>query len=718
MARRLFIIILLIQLVPTGVASAFGQHKSSPQVWAKDIKTITERLAEDYLAEGVDYHKVEAVVSSLKQDGSWPGIDYVTVSNDFPAGLHLKKLMLMANAYARQGSGFYRNKELRQKILLGYNYYLDKKPTSKNWWYNDIGAQQDYMAGLILMKGQIANADLIRYASYLKDLTDNPAHRGMNRIWVSAITIAKGCLENDYLLVGKGFQSVAATLVIANEQGIEGIKTDNSFHQHRPQLYSGGYGMGFAESTAKLMALSANTSFHATFSAEKKRIFSDLLLYGHQLFSYRGAVDFGTIGRNIARPNSISPISLVTLDQMMVIDSQRKSAFRDWKSHIQGAAFPKPFLGSRYFWKSDIMTYHGEDYYLSAKVISTRTNGTEMLNAENLKGYNLPLGATNIMKTGGEYKNIFPIWDWTRVPGTTAVMNQSATVLPWYLFGTNEFAGGISNGEAGVIAYEHSYNGVQAKKAYFFVDGSMLCLGAGINAIRTQQVVTSVNQCYQDGEVVTGGKGNVEGTRFTDSLSTSKGVELHWVYHAGVGYIFPAGGNLTLKNAVQTGSWKSINQSGSEELISKPVFSLWLNHGTAPSEDSYCYIVRPERSLESFKSHVHANGFIILKNDKNIQAVKYGHSYFVVFYKPGAVDLGKNLQVSSDSKAVFMMEEKEDGYQLSLADPTHQQKEANLSFSLLKDAAAPSQENGTTRLNFIFPQGDDQGSAVNRFYKK
>lgn len=241
--------------------------------------------------------------------------------------------------------------------------------------------------------------------------------------------------------------------------------------------------MGFAESTAALMALSANTTFNSAFSEEKKKIFSDMLLYGHQLFSYRDAVDFGTIGRNISRPDAIHGINPVTLDKMTVIDPQQATAFTEWKSHLQGAPFPHRFTGNRYFWKSDIMTHHGADYYLSAKVISTRTNGTEMLNGENLKGYNLPLGATNIMKTGAEYKNIFPVWDWTRIPGTTAVMNPSATVLPWYLFGTNEFAGGVSNGQIGAIAYEHSYNGVQAKKAYFFVDGTMLCLGAGIHAI-------------------------------------------------------------------------------------------------------------------------------------------------------------------------------------------------------------------------------------------
>lgn len=90
-----------------------------------------------------------------------------------------------------------------------------------------------------------------------------------------------------------------------------------------------------------------------------------------------------------------------------------------------------------------------------------------MLNGQNLKGYYLPLGATNIMTTGHEYDDAFVVWDWTRVPGTTAVANQSTADLRWYLFGSNQFGGGVSNAHNGVMAYEHAYQGVEARKAYF-----------------------------------------------------------------------------------------------------------------------------------------------------------------------------------------------------------------------------------------------------------
>ena len=41
------------------------------------------------------------------------------------------------------------------------------------------------------------------------------------------------------------------------------------------------------------------------------------------------------------------------------------------------------------------------------------------------------------MTTGHEYDDAFVVWDWTRVPGTTAGANQTTADLRWYLFGSN-----------------------------------------------------------------------------------------------------------------------------------------------------------------------------------------------------------------------------------------------------------------------------------------
>lgn len=68
---------------------------------------------------------------------------------------------------------------------------------------------------------------------------------------------------------------------------------------------------------------------------------------------------------------------------------------------------------------------------------------------------------------GKQYEGIFPVWNWNKIPGTTAVQHPDSARLEGYLFGRNRFGGGVSNGRNGVIAYEHCYRGVKAKRLTF-----------------------------------------------------------------------------------------------------------------------------------------------------------------------------------------------------------------------------------------------------------
>lgn len=436
----------------------------------KEVDEMTGRLVASYLEAKVDEDIIAGYASALRSDGSFPDLDYVTVHEGsfYPAGSHLKRLKSMAIAYRKPGNKYYNSGKLLQQIVAGIDYWYKVRPKSRNWWFGDIGVPQDYMVPLILLKGKISEKKLLHYSSYLQDLTGNKGHKGKNRTWVSAVTIHKGCIEDNIELIRTGIESIASTIKIVPKQGDEGIKVDGSFHQHRPQLYSGGYGLSYVDDIAYYLRLVKGTAFESYFTQEKKEIFINLLMGGHRLLGYRETFDFGAIGRNISRSEGLSNISPVTLEYMEQNDPEHVADYSAWKKHLFGAPFPAP--GNKYFWKSDIMVQHGAGYYLSAKVISTRTNGTEMLNNENLKGYNLPLGATNILTSGKEYGGIFPVWNWNRIPGTTAIQHPDSARLEGYLFGKNRYGGGVSNGKNGVIAYEHCYKGVKAKKAYFFYE--------------------------------------------------------------------------------------------------------------------------------------------------------------------------------------------------------------------------------------------------------
>lgn len=671
-------------------------------VEAKDISTearkaldeMTGRLVSSHLETRVDEEVVAGYMKAMRPDGSFPDLDYVTVHEGafYPSGTHLERLKNMAIAYRKSGNKHYNSGRLLKRIVAGIDYWYKVRPESKNWWFGDIGAPQDYMVSLILLKGKISEKKLLHYSSYLQDLTGNKAYKGKNRTWVSGITIHKGCIEDNIELVQIGFKSIASTIEIVSRQGDEGIKADGSFHQHRPQLYSGGYGLSYVDDIAYYLQLVKDTAFESYFTQEKKNIFFNLLLGGHRLFGYRETFDFGAVGRNISRQEGLGNISPVTLERMEKNDPQHAVDYLAWKGHLSGAPFPVP--GNKYFWKSDIMVQHGPNYYLSAKVISTRTNGTEMLNSENLKGYNLPLGTTNILTSGKEYEGIFPIWNWNKIPGTTAVQHPDSACLEGYLFGQNEFGGGVSNGTNGVIAYEHCYRGVKASKAYFFMNDVLLCLGAGITSDAPEEVVTTVNQCFYTDKMVVG-KENAT-TVYKKNTSVKNPT---WVHHDKVGYLFPTDGEITVNSQKQAGSWKDINSSRSGKEISDDVFNLWISHGAKVKDGAYAYMVVPDKSLEDFRAFAATQHYEIVKNIATVQAVKLNRQYAIVFYRPGTVDLGDGLTLSADKQVIAYLEQRTNGYDIWVADPLYNQKKVCLTLN-------------SREVQIDFPQGELTGSSA------
>lgn len=676
---------------------------------SKSLDILTERL----VARSLRGTGMQAGHSAnMQADGSWPDINYQD-SLTARWSTHMKRLRSMAAAYSNPSGGSYLSRQLLQNIDKSFGFIYNKPLRSSNWWDTVIGGPNDYMAALILVKKHLKSDQVKKYATYLVDATPNQSHKGQNRVWVSIITIYKGCITDDPQLVEKGYTSLASTLTIEQAQGNEGIKADHSFHQHRPQLYSGGYGLGYVRDMAEMLAIAHQTVFAGLFTTEKKEILSHLALKGHQLLEYRDVADFGTIGRNITRANGVSGIDTVTLNNLSLIDPVQATDYAQWKAHLTGGTFPAAYRGNNYFWKSDIMTQHGSNYYLSAKVISTRTAGTESLNGENLKGFNLPLGATNIMTHGREYSNIFPVWDWTKIPGTTAVNHPASVLLQWYLYGSNQFAGGASDGKAGLIAYEHSYNGIQAKKAYFFLGDAMLCLGAGINALGIQTVHTTVNQAFLNGDVV------INAGNKTEQLNekSKQFRDLQWVYHDGVGYVFPEASPVTISKAPQSGNWKSINVAGSNEPVTRDVFSCWFAHGTAPTDAHYQYIVVPAATKETFLASKEPGKIKVVSNTADIQAVSYDDYYAIVFYEPGTVVMPDGLSISSRMKATVLIRHTSGGYRITAADPVHKQPELILVLNRKLEGPDVIDQGNTAEVKLTFPTGDNTGNTVSRLYK-
>jgi len=695
----------------------FGQDPEplTPQQQAS-INTITQRLEQRELAVAFDLTGVTNAYNSMLSDGTWSDVDYTTVDQYFRPGVHLNRLKDMVRAYRMPGNPFYDSADMLTKIKLGYDGFLTKNPKSSNWWYNDIGGPQNYMVPLLLLKGKMPQTELVNYSErYLRDQVNSFLGDAKNLAWVANISIYKGCIEDNYNFIDQAFKAIYSVLVIVPVQGDEGVKRDYSFHQHHAQIQSGGYGMSILTDFANAIELSEGTVFINSITPQNRQVLSDLLLQGHQLLAYRHTMDFGVSGRGITfeAPTNYATVPVNVLERMKAIDPTKAADYDAWIAHTSGSPYPSAYRGNKYFWNSDIMTQRGANYYLSAKIISKRTYGTESINGENVKGYNLPLGATNILSDGLEYDRIYAVWDWTRVPGTTAERNQASAALSDYLIGTNQFGGAVSSGQSGAIAFESDYRNLQAKKAYFMMGDAMLCLGTGINGNFSNPVNTSINQALLSGNItINDGSTQV----FTGNSATAS--NLQWVHHRNVGYIFPSGGNVTIQNQQQSGRWRDIHSLGSTATVQKDVFSLWIEHGNNPNNASYSYIVVPDKNLNDFEASVNNHGFVVVQNDVNVQAVRNDRvsKYAVVFYNAGTVNMGDGLSITSDKKAIVLLEKEGNGYKVSVADPTHLETSVRITINKKLSGPNATYTAGNTDIVVTLPLADYRGSSVVNSY--
>lgn len=683
----------------------------------EQINTLAARIRGSYTQEPLSTPEITNLYNTIQPDGSWANLTYVN-NGSWPT--HAENLYKMALAYNKPGNLYYKDAAIRDKIASGLSFLNRVRPAySNNWYQVEIGAPLFYAKALLMIKDE-ANADSVAlYSSYLSDRTDNTGYQGMNRAWVSAIAMHKGCLENKYGLISKAYNSMASCLMIST--GEEGPRIDGSFHQHHRQIQSGSYGKGFLDYFADYVKFSKGLDFESNFTTDKKALLTNLFLEGLRLLSYKKNVDFGTVGREVSRNLSMSMlISPAMLDTMALIDTVNAALYQNWRDHMN---LGTPLLDTsiKYFWKSSMLTTRYPGFYLSAKVLSNRGDGTERLNNENLKGYNLPMGATNIMQSGSEYRGIFPIWRWCRIPGTTTELSEDSARMPeGYVVGTNDFAGGLSQYDGGIIAYEHDYKGVQAKKAYVMINNQMICLGAGIYGTRPNEVVTSLDQAFSNG-TVSYSSGSGAQTFTADSVTANT---FKWIHHNKIGYIIPQGQGalMTVMNKVQYGNWADIRVGNKDSVISDTVFSAYIRHSANPSNRHYCYVVAPNVPLASMDSLYNDTAtYKFPRNEADIQAVKIAGQYTryaVVFYEPGSINMGDGLTITSSQKAIVFIKEYPSNYRISVADPIYSQGTITLKLNKQLTGAGTSYANGVTTITITMPTGENTGSTVTGFYSK
>jgi len=683
-----------------------------------ELMLLTQRLADSLVASALNkspnlIQDAQPLLARLQPDGHWDDIDYrdQSLMGEWRSAAHLDRLGCLAAAshLANDAAG----EVLAVGALRALDYWLEHDFTNPNWWWNQIGVPKRVGEALALLRERLTPTQL---AAGVQIMTRNDwsHHTGQNLVWGVAIQLVRGCLAGARTEVDTAAERLAREIRIARN-GQEGIQPDFSFHQHEAVLYSGGYGLNFACDCASLAAWLQGTTW--ALSPKLVTRLSAYLLEGQQWMVRGRTFDYSAVGREITRRGK-SAIGLAeACADMEIVDADRRVELAAFRRRLQGQASPADLLtGNRHFWKSDFMTHQRLGYYASVRMFSNRLDSTDWVcGGEGKKSHYLADGATLLYRNGDEYRDIFPAWDWRRVPGTTVEYPDAhPAVESVRTRGTRAFVGGVSDGRYGMAAMDFQRDTLTARKACFFFDREFVCLGAGITCASKLPVRTSVEQCHACGKVSIAAGDSAALKHLKDGVQSVPSPR--WVNHAGVGYLFLDPTPIFVGIAEQHGDWAEIG-TGIDGWASVKVFNLWIEHGRGVTDAHNAYAVLPEVSETEMAAYSENPPVQILANTPSLQAVWHAELRQVqaAFYQPGTLSIHDRIEITVEQPCLLLLAESEEELKLTLANPENRSLTVNVRISLpLRGGGCHMWADGSTRITMRLPGGGHAGQSVSR----
>jgi len=668
----------------------------SGMLFAKtDLELVKERVLAEILREPVDDSEISELMESLREDGSWPGINYEDLSRTgFENLIHLFNLEKLCLAYEQRSSSFYHDPKLRTAVNQSLKFWCDHDFISENWYDNQVTTPRK-MVNVLLLMDQHIKPELKEKALQISrrgSLESPGARPGADRIKFGGIAAKRGLVVGDEA----GFADImkAINKEIKFNTGGRGMQIDYSFHHRYDRVnttYS--YGTAYADVFAEWAAYVAGTEYE--FTADKIEQLIDYYLDGICKQAVYGIyVDKGTMNRSLSRKETFKPMSVRTPERLLKTSDHRKGELEEIIALRKGEVGPTDSFAT-FFWQSEHFVCQRPDYYTSVRMYSVRNQNMEYPhNSEGILNHHKGDGANFLSLRGDEYLNIWPVYDWQKIPGATILQKPKLPPENKVLMtGVTGFVGAVTDGVYGAVAFDFisPHDFTRARKGWFFFDDEYMCLGSGIESpTRNLPVVTTINQTLLKGEVMVAQEGAGE--------TIDKGEHIlnktRWVYHNGTGYLFPDSTTVHLSNREESGSWTHITKQSraSKELVTLDVFSLWIDHGTRPQGNNggfnyastipkditYQYMVVPVTTPDQMETD---RGIEVLVNNRGVQAVKDRESGLVqaLFYHAGEIEISEGIILALDSPGAVMLKLREGKVkEITVADPSRSLKRLHI----------------------------------------
>jgi chondroitin AC lyase len=667
------------------LACVVGAHAFAATDADADLATLRHHFAEYYL--GVDSLKgdhlgirdtTEAVpeadraldsAHSLGADGSWPDIDYASKAlSGWPPQRHYMRMLGMVAAAQQPDTAAATRDVLWTAVHRAFAFWIQHDFICTNWWYNQIGGPKVFATMAVLMGDELKPEER-RYLLETMMPRAKIAMTGQNRVWLAGNTLTFGLVKGDPAVVAQASSAIWHEVVVTLA---EGIQPDGSFHQHGPQQQFGNYGLAFATEISRWVLLTRGTRW--AMPSASWTAFRGFLLDGLAWENWKGRFDVAGVGRQFM-PHALTGKSRSTGEAM------RNAAAGDPTHDPRYTAFltrnaperPNDLVGTRVFWRSDGVMHRRPDFAVSLKMSSRRLIGAESLNHENRLGYFTADGATYLYRTGDEYDDIFPVWDWRKLPGVTCLAREESPPAFRTVHGERDFVGGVTSGDEACAALDFARDGVTARKSWFFGQNGVLCLGREIRSTGSGMVTTTLNQCLLRGPVRVKQSGH-EPVTMPEGERVLADVE--WVEHDGWRYVFLNPTKAHLSNGPRHGHWSRVyeNPQTPKGDVTENVFTLWLEHDLSVRDGEYAYAVLPAgqgAASAGWPTQVRA------ADAEEVQMVRFGPTrQGVVFWSLGAADFGDGETVAVDAPCLVMIDRAQ--HRAFVADPTQKLARINL----------------------------------------
>lgn len=586
---------------------------------------------------------------------------------------YLRNIISLIKSYKQE------NLTREQKILLkstidkNLNICLDVIPHFSNWWYNQIAIPRLIGIACLLYHSELSSNQLKKAITFLN--LSQIKMTGQNKVWLANNVLMKFLLENNYNEAKAARDTIAKELEI--QYNGEGIQSDWSFQQHYAQLQTGNYGLAYASTIGSLALIFNKTPF--AFNKKQIDILYSLLSNGFQWSIWKGYMDISSLGRQLYKDSQLRKADYLfnILNELQNLSGSFRSLYTTFKTNNNKTSntLANPLVGYKFYWKSDYSIMRCPTWMATLKMSSNRVIGTETMTNDNLQGYYLGDGATYIYKDGTEYYNIFPCWDWRKIPGVTAYNSPKSVPLlknAYYPRNTGTFVGGIAGGNMGFNVMEINRDKLYAHKCWLFTSQYIACMGSGITSDSLLDVTTAIEQSILKGKVQIYYKNKWQ--ELKDSMNFSNS-DVRFL-HNGIGYVVLCRNRSVCNIQHTTGKWGTVTKASENAAPeTKNIFKLYIDHGIHPQNAKYLYFILPDATKESL-FQFDSNKVKVLKNDSDGQVIydtNY-NTYWIAAFKQQNILLQSNITIETLSPAILNLQIKGKNLKITCSDSTQKKR--------------------------------------------